>query len=94
MPVDYYLSYNYPNPFNPITSVAFGLPTAGQVRLNIYNVLGQQVRTLVDEYMVAGYHEVSWNGRDDGGQAVSSGVYFYRLEAGQFGQTRKMMLVK
>lgn len=94
LPVDYYLSSNYPNPFNPNTSLAFGLPTAGQVRLSIYNVLGQQVRTLVDEQMVAGHHEVTWNGRDDAGRAVSSGVYFYRLESNQFNQTRKMMLVK
>ena len=94
VPSDYYLSSNYPNPFNPVTSLSFGLPTAGHVRLQIYNVLGQQVKTLIDEPMEIGHHEVTWNGRDGSGKAVSSGVYFYRLESGQFGQTRKMMLVK
>ncbi|MDH3939100.1 MAG: T9SS type A sorting domain-containing protein, partial [candidate division Zixibacteria bacterium] len=94
LPEDYYLGSNYPNPFNPNTSLTFGLPTSGQVTLYVYNVLGQRVKTLVDEYVVAGHHTVSWSGRDDLGRAVSSGVYFYRLESARFGQTRKMMLVK
>jgi hypothetical protein len=94
LPEDYYLSSNYPNPFNPTTSIAFGLPTPGQVRLQVYNVLGQRVKTLVDEYMVAGNHVASWDSQDESGHAVSSGVYFYRLESGQFNETRKMMLVK
>ncbi len=94
IPDHYYLSSNYPNPFNPKTRLAFGLPSAGDVRLTIYNVLGQKVRTLIDRPMAAGHHTVDWDGADNMGRPLSSGVYFYMLESKDFRKTRKMMLVK
>jgi len=94
IPDYYFLSPNYPNPFNPVTTIAFGLPSAGSVRLEVFNLLGQRVVVLVDERMPAGVHEISWDGNADGGMAVSSGVYFYRLETAGFSQTRKMLLIK
>ncbi len=94
MPTEYSLSDAYPNPFNPTATIEFGLPTAGSVLLEVYNVLGQRVRTLVDGPMSAGYKTVEWNGTSDAGESVSSGVYLYRLTAGDYTQTKKMMLLK
>ena len=88
------LHQNYPNPFNPSTEIQFDIPTARDVKLRVYNQLGQTVRTLVDNRMKAGTHNLKWDGADTQGKAVASGVYFYNLEAGQFSQIRKMMLVK
>jgi flagellar hook assembly protein FlgD len=88
------LSQNYPNPFNPTTEISFALPSAGHVSLEVYNVLGQRVVTLVDGYREAGEHFVQWNSTDASGNQVSSGVYFYRLVAGQFVETKKMVLLK
>jgi len=94
IPDHYYLAANYPNPFNPSTSIAFGLPSPTRVRLSIYNILGQEVASLVDDLLPAGRHELVWNGHDGQDRPVSSGVYFYRLQTDQFNQTRKMMLIK
>ncbi len=94
VPEKYTLSQNYPNPFNPTTTIAFGLRNAGQVRLVVYNVLGQKVRTLADAVMGAGNYTATWDGRNDRGAQLSSGVYFYRLEAQGFTMTRSMMLLK
>mgnify|MGYP006277954987 CR=1 FL=1 len=94
LPDQYSLSQNYPNPFNPETYVDFALPRASHVTLIIYNMLGQQVRTLVDEQLSAGPKTVTWNGTDDSGAPVSSGIYFYRLQAADFQETRKMVLMK
>ena len=88
------LEQNFPNPFNPSTSIPFALPSAAQVRLSVFNVLGQQVRTLLDREVEAGYHRLAWDGRDDAGRQAGAGVYFYLLESGSFRQTRKMTLVK
>jgi FlgD Ig-like domain len=88
------LSQNYPNPFNPTTTIAFSLKERGHVSLAIYNVAGERVRTLVDENVLAGAHTKVWDGRDEADQAVSSGVYFCRLVAAGFEQTRKMVLLK
>ena len=93
-PETYWLAQNYPNPFNPSTRVDFGVGRAGWVTLTVYDLLGRTVRTLVDEPLAAGRHTVTWNGRDDRGRAVSSGVYLYRLEAGAIQHLRKMLLVK
>jgi hypothetical protein len=90
-----YLDFNYPNPFNPSTTIRFGVAKAGPVTLRIYNVRGQLVRTLVDDVRQPGVeHMVTWNGRDDRGRSVASGVYFVRLEASRFTQTRKMVLLR
>ncbi len=94
LPTTYELSQNIPNPFNPTTQISFALPQAGKVNLAIYNVLGQHVKNLVDDYMGAGYQTVTWDGTDFSGHQVASGVYFYRLTTGQFTDTRKMMLLK
>jgi flagellar hook assembly protein FlgD len=88
------LSQNYPNPFNPSTTIAFSLKERGHVSLTVYNVAGERVRTLADETIAAGAHTRDWDGRDQAGQPVSSGVYFYQLKTSGFEQTRKMVLLK
>ena len=94
LPMAAALHQNYPNPFNPSTEIRFDLPTARDVNLRIYNQLGQTVRTLVDHRMKAGAYSLKWNGDDEAGHTVASGVYFYNLDAGDFTQIRKMTLVK
>jgi hypothetical protein len=97
-PTDFHLSQNYPNPFNPATRIRYTVGTKQTqpvpVSLKIYNVLGQLVRTLVDEEKAAGSHRVTWDGRDDGGQKLSSGVYLYRLEIENLRVSRRMLLLK
>jgi len=94
IPGQYALSQNYPNPFNANTLISFALPKAGKVTLEVFNVLGQKVNTLVNEYMTAGYKIVNWDGRDAQGNNVASGIYFYRLLAEDFKQTKKMLLIE
>jgi ligand-binding sensor domain-containing protein len=93
-PFGFTLEQNYPNPFNPTTTIRYELSKSTQVILNIYDTLGQEVRTLVNERQTAGLKSVVWDGRDAAGQAVSSGVYIYRLQAGESVQTRKMSFVR
>ncbi len=93
-PEAYRLNQNTPNPFNPSTTISFYNEAKGQVNLTIYNLLGQNVRTLVDGEMAPGMQEVIWDGTDDNGETVSSGIYFYRLSAGEFHDIKKMMLLK
>ena len=91
----YALSQCYPNPFNPSTTIRYQLPEPGNVRLTIYNQLGQEVRVLVSQMQPAGWYRVCWDGRDEAGQPVSSGAYLYRLEvAEEFLQTKKMVVVR
>ncbi|MFO7609660.1 MAG: hypothetical protein R6X35_10770, partial [Candidatus Krumholzibacteriia bacterium] len=85
---------NYPNPFNPLTKIAFSLPETQAVKLAIYTVDGRRVATLVDEVRGPGLHEVLWNGQDDAGRQSASGVYFCRVDAGPYSQVRKMTLMK
>ena len=85
---------NYPNPFNPETVVPFALPVSGEIRVAIYNVLGQEVAVLVDGYRAAGFHRLIWNGQDAHGRPTSSGIYFVRLVADDFSSVRKMLLLK
>jgi hypothetical protein len=94
LPNQFALNQNFPNPFNPSTTFRFALPKACHAEMVVYNTLGQKVTTIVDGPMEAGHHLVVWDGRDGGGQQVASGVYFYRLTAGEFSQTKKMMLLK
>ncbi len=94
VPDSYELSQNFPNPFNPTTQISFQLPQAGQVTLEVFNLVGQRVTVLVDEYREAGIHTVTWHGVNEHGSRVSSGVYFYRLNAADVTMTRKMMLLK
>jgi len=94
LPTTFALAQNYPNPFNPETRIDYALPEASTVRLEVFNLLGQKVRALLDQPEQAGNHSVVWNGRDDAGRVVSSGVYLYRLTAMDFVETKKMMLLK
>ena len=88
------LFQNVPNPFNPATQIGFFVSREGSVRLAIYNLLGQRVRTVVDEHRASGHHVVTWDGRDERGRPAASGIYFYRLTAQGSVQTRKMMLLR
>ncbi len=94
VPNEFELFQNYPNPFNPITTIRYDLPKASKVVLKIYNILGQEVRTLVNSSQTTGEKSVIWDGRDAFGQEVSSGIYLYRLKAGYFIQSRKMLLMQ
>jgi hypothetical protein len=94
VPEDFVLLQNYPNPFNPTTSIAYNIARTAEVKLSIYNLRGQEVRSLVNERKTVGSYTVKWDGRDQFGMAVVSGIYFYKLEAGGFVQTQKMLLVK
>jgi hypothetical protein len=94
VPVVFGLSQNYPNPFNPETAIHFSIPKNGHASLTVYNALGQKIRTLLDAEAKTGSHEVLWNGRDDLGRSVPSGVYIYRLKTPESAATRKMILIK
>jgi hypothetical protein len=94
LPSDYSLSQNYPNPFNPITEISFSLPGACDVTLEIFNISGQKVATLINSRMEAGNHTIQWDSRENGGASVASGIYLYRLKAGKFVNTKKMTLLK
>ncbi|MFH1844044.1 MAG: FlgD immunoglobulin-like domain containing protein, partial [bacterium] len=85
---------NRPNPFNPVTTIVFDLPGTREVDLTIYDAMGRRVRRLIQERMPAGRHAVKWDGRSDQGRTVASGVYFYRLQAEEFNESRRMTLVR
>jgi hypothetical protein len=94
-PTAYELSQNFPNPFNPATTIRYGLPNPGRVTLRVYDLLGKLVVTMVDHEMKeAGYHAAVWDGRNAAGIAVASGIYFVRVQVGNFVQVRKMILVE
>ncbi|MFC1509224.1 T9SS type A sorting domain-containing protein [Candidatus Omnitrophota bacterium] len=93
LPDPFLLHQNYPNPFNPTTTISYELLRPAVVRLDIFNILGNKVSTLVDTYQHAGKYSISWNGRNRGGNEVGSGIYFYRLQAGNTHQTLKMLLL-
>jgi hypothetical protein len=93
-PAAMYLAQNYPNPFNPATTIRFGLQVPADVSLCIYDAAGRLVQVLVEEPRDAGHQIVRWDGRDSGGRSVASGVYFYRLEAGTFKETKKMIMLR
>jgi hypothetical protein len=94
MPTEFALMQNAPNPFNPTTQISYDLPQATNVRLTVFNVLGQNVKTLVNDFQEAGTRSVIWNGTDNSGSSVASGLYFYRIEADNFQATKKMMMLK
>lgn len=93
-PVMTALKGNYPNPFNPETSIRFSLKDAGRVKIAVYNLKGQMVRKLIDRELDSGFHSVVWDGRDESGKNVASGIYFYRMESDSYTANRKMMLMK
>ena len=89
IPQRFSLSPNYPNPFNPVTQIRYALPKDCQVRMEVYNILGQKVATLVDGRQRAGYKTATWVANQ-----MASGIYFYRIQAGNFTQTRKLVILK
>ncbi|MDP7436949.1 MAG: Ig-like domain-containing protein [Candidatus Marinimicrobia bacterium] len=94
LPSAFNLQQNYPNPFNPVTSINYQLASDTHVTLTVYDIMGQKIRTVVSEDQSAGFRSVVWNGKDNYNNPVSSGVYFYRLHAGNYIQTRKMILMR
>ncbi len=94
IPVGFNLAQNYPNPFNPTTTIEYTLTKKSHVELSIFNVIGQRVRILVNEYQSSGIHSIKWNGCDDSGVTLASGVYIYKIKAGDITQQRKLMFLK
>ncbi len=92
--VQAYLAQNFPNPFNPITDIGFGIKESGHISIRIYDAAGRLVTTLVDESRLAGRYTTEWNGQNSDGSSVASGIYFYRLVAGEFVQTKKLVLLR
>ena len=88
------LKQNYPNPFNPTTQIRYDLPESEFVSINIYDVMGRNIKSLININQEAGYRSITWNGTNDLGQAVSAGMYIYTIQAGEFRQTKKMVLLK
>jgi hypothetical protein len=93
-PPAFHLSANYPNPFNPLTTIRFALPDPQHVTLAVYGINGQRVALLASNQYAAGVHEIVWNGQDDAGRVVAAGPYFYRIDAGPYRQVKKMVLIK
>ena len=94
IPGDFALHQNFPNPFNPSTEIRFDLPEAGNVNLSIYNLMGQKIRSLSSEMMTPGYHAIIWDGTNDMGSQVSTGMYFYAIQSSEFQATKKMLFLK
>jgi hypothetical protein len=94
MPVEFALMQNYPNPFNAVTRIEFAVAERGRMSLEIFNILGQKVATLVSDIRPGGTYQITWQGKDDRGFPVASGIYFYRLRSGQQVQTRRMVLLR
>ncbi|UCD64186.1 MAG: T9SS type A sorting domain-containing protein [Candidatus Zixiibacteriota bacterium] len=94
LPQGYLLSQNYPNPFNPSTTIRFTLPRRSDVKIDIFNILGQRIVTILDEARPAGQHSVVWDGTDENNRPVSTGLYFYRIKAGDYTDSKKMLMLK
>ena len=93
-PHTFELAQNFPNPFNPTTEISYGIPRAGMVEFQVFDILGRLVRTLVNEFQTEGRYVVSWDGRNSERSQVSSGVYFYKLSSGSARLEKKMMMLK
>ena len=94
LPNKFVLHQNYPNPFNPVTTLRYDLPENSLVNITVYDMLGRQVKTLVNQAQDAGYRSVVWDATNDYGKPVSAGIYLYQIQAGEYMQTRKMVLLK
>jgi hypothetical protein len=93
-PVSFVLHQNYPNPFNPVTTLRYDLPEDALVNITIYDMMGRVVKTIVNTQQNAGFKSVQWNATTNIGQSVSAGLYLYTIDAGQFRQSKKMLLLK
>jgi hypothetical protein len=93
-PAEFELSQNYPNPFNPETKIEYALKKTGHVTLHIYNILGEKVKTLLDQDQPAGFYQINWDGKNDNGKPISSGIYLYKLEVNGFSEAKRMLLLK
>ena len=94
VPTSFTLKQNYPNPFIPTTEIQYDLPEDGKLVIAVYNSLGQQVKTLYNGNQLAGSYTMQWDSRNEAGQLVASGIYFYRIQSGRFIQTKKMLLLR
>ncbi|MCD6204698.1 MAG: T9SS type A sorting domain-containing protein, partial [Candidatus Marinimicrobia bacterium] len=94
VPVTYKLEQNYPNPFNPTTTIQYGIAKEGLVKLTIYNILGQEVKTLVNTSQNAGVYKIQWNGLDNQNRMVANGIYIYRIVSNDFVKSKKMVFLK
>jgi hypothetical protein len=94
LPKSFYLAQNYPNPFNAGTNISFNLPSDGYVEVSVYDLLGRKVTILLNSFLPAGNHLVTWDGRSGDGDLLATGIYFYRLKGQEFDETKKMLLVK
>jgi hypothetical protein len=94
IPMSFALEQNYPNPFNPTTTIDFSVPKTGVVNVSVYNSIGQLIKTLTDQNYVPGTYQLTWNGMNNAGVGVASGVYFYKLTSQSYVRTMKMMLLK
>jgi hypothetical protein len=94
IPDVYALHQNYPNPFNPTTKIRYDLPEDANVNITIYDIMGRRVKTLINSNQTAGYWNVRWNATNNLGEPVSAGMYIYMIQAGEFRQTKKMVLLK
>ena len=94
LPNQYALLPNYPNPFNPQTTIDYQIPEAGHVTIDIFDLRGQKIRSLINQNINAGYHSVVWDGNDESANPISSGVYLYRILTDEFVNTRKMILMR
>ncbi|MFH1336195.1 MAG: T9SS type A sorting domain-containing protein, partial [Candidatus Zixiibacteriota bacterium] len=93
-PLSFALSQNHPNPFNPSTKIDFALSQSSYVTFQIYDILGRKVRTLVSQQLSSGQQSVIWDGKNDAGKDIASGIYFYQLRIGDFSESKKMLLLK
>ncbi|MED5426794.1 MAG: T9SS type A sorting domain-containing protein, partial [Candidatus Neomarinimicrobiota bacterium] len=94
LPTFYVIHQNYPNPFNPSTTIRYDLPVVALVKIIIYDMMGRKVSTLISSHQTAGFNSVRWNATNDKGAPVSAGLYLYTIQAGEFRQTKKMVLLK
>ena len=94
IPNKFALHQNFPNPFNPYTSIRYDLPKNEEVQIEIFDMLGKKIRLLIYQKQIAGFHQVQWDGKDNLGRPVSSGMYVYMLKAGQFKKSKKMVILK
>jgi flagellar hook assembly protein FlgD len=94
IPAVFEVSQNYPNPFNPSTTISYAIPQQSNVVVKIYDMLGREVKTLVSAEQIPGVYDVVWNGDDNFGSKVATGIYIYRVVAGQFATVKKMVLLK